>query len=82
MWRVGLGLVHQDDMFTSISNAVTLPGFTRVDGAVFLTLSERLEAQLNVENLFDEEYFGTAHNDNNILPGAPTTARVTVTTRF
>lgn len=82
MWRVGLGVLHQDDAFASISNAVALPSFTRVDGAVFLTLTERFEAQLNVENLLDEDYFGTAHNDNNILPGAPATVRVTLTTRF
>jgi catecholate siderophore receptor len=37
---------------------------------------------VNVENLFDEEYFGTAHNDNNITPGSPTAARVMLTTRF
>jgi catecholate siderophore receptor len=82
MWRVGLGVIHQDDMFASISNGVRLPGFTRVDGAVFLTLNERFEAQLNVENLFDEEYFGTAHNDNNITPGSPTAVRVGLVTRF
>lgn len=81
-WRVGLGVIHQDDMFASISNAVTLPSFTRVDGAVFFTLNERFEAQLNVENLFDEGYFGTAHNDNNITPGSPTAVRVGLTTRF
>lgn len=81
-WRVGLGVIHQDEVYASISNAVTLPSFTRVDGAVFFTLNENFEAQLNVENLFDEEYFGTAHNDNNITPGSPTAARVMLTTRF
>jgi catecholate siderophore receptor len=82
MWRVGLGVIHQDDMFASISNGVTLPSFTRVDAAVFLTLNDHFEAQLNVENLLDEEYFGTAHNDNNITPGSPTAVRVGLTTRF
>lgn len=82
MWRVGLGVIHQDDMFASISNGVTLPSFTRVDGAVFFTLNDHFEAQLNVENLFDEEYFATAHNDNNITPGSPTAVRVGLTTRF
>lgn len=81
-WRVGLGVIHQGEVYASISNAVTLPSFTRVDGAVFFTFSEHFEAQLNVENLFDEEYFGTAHNDNNITPGSPTAARVMLTTRF
>lgn len=82
MWRVGLGVIHQDEVYASISNAVTLPSFTRVDGAVFFTLNEHFEAQLNVENLFDEEYFGTAHNDNNITPGSPTAVRLVLATRF
>jgi len=82
MWRVGLGVTYQSDVYASISNAVELPSFTRVDGAVFFTLNEHLEAQLNVENLFDESYYATAHNDNNITPGSPTAVRIGVTTRF
>ena len=82
MWRVGLGVIYQDEMYASISNAVTLPSFTRVDGAVFFTLNEHFEAQINVENLLDEDYFGTAHNDNNITPGSPTAVRVAVRSRF
>lgn len=81
-WRFGLGVTYQSDVFTSFSNAVELESFTRVDGAVFFTVSDRFEAQLNVENLFDERYFGTAHNDNNITPGSPTAVRLGVTSRF
>jgi catecholate siderophore receptor len=82
MLRAGVGVIHQDEMFASISNAVTLPSFTRVDAAVFFTLNDRFEAQLNVENLLDEDYFATSHNDNNITPGSPTAVRVGLTTRF
>ena len=38
---------------------------------LFLRLSDRVRGQLNVQNLFDEEYFSTAHSNNNITPGAP-----------
>ena len=79
---VGLGVTHQSDMFASISNAVTLPEFTRVDAALFVALTDTVEAQLNIENLLDEDYWSTAHNDNNITPGSPTVARVTLRTRF
>jgi catecholate siderophore receptor len=82
MWRVGLGVIHQDEVYTSFSNAVTLPAFTRVDAAVFFTLNEHFEAQVNVENLLDEQYFSTAHNDNNITPGSPLAVRIGLTTRF
>jgi catecholate siderophore receptor len=53
-----------------------------VDAAVFYELAEGIEAQVNVENLFGADYFPTAHNDNNIAPGAPTTARATLRFRF
>ena len=81
-WAVGLGVVWQDDTFASISNTVVLPAFTRVDAAVFYRLNEQLKVQLNVENLFDETYFFTAHNDNNITPGSPRAVRVALTAGF
>jgi catecholate siderophore receptor len=79
---VGLGVVHQSEMYTSISNAVTLPGFTRVDGAVFLKVGEDYRLQLNVENLGDITWSPTSHGDNNIQPGAPRTVRVSISRGF
>ena len=78
---VGLGVVHQTKMYAAIDNTVTLPGFTRADGAVFVRLTPALSAQVNVENLFDERYYPTSHGNNNILPGAPRTLRISLTTR-
>lgn len=88
MWGLGLGVVNRSDMFATTENVltpannVTLEGYTRVDAALFWTFSEQLSAQLNVENLLDEEYFLNAHNNNNILPGSPLAARLTVKARF
>jgi catecholate siderophore receptor len=81
-WRVGLGVTYQSDMYASIGNAVTLPSYTRVDGAVFYRINDHLEAQLNVDNIFDERYFATAHSDNNITPGLPASVRLALHTRF
>ncbi|MGH8198298.1 MAG: TonB-dependent receptor [Steroidobacteraceae bacterium] len=81
-WGVGLGVIHQTEMFAAADNAVTLPEFTRVDAAVFFTPSERLRMQLNVENLFDEAYYPNAHNNNNITPGSPLAVRAAVIMRF
>ena len=82
--RLGLavGVAHVGDQFTSISNAVTLPDYTRVDAAVYYAISEDLEVQLNVDNVFNKLYFPTAHNDNNITPGAPRAATLTLKARF
>ena len=79
---LGLGVVHQSSQFASISNAVKLPAFTRLDAAAFVTLSDRVSLQLNVENLTDARYYASASSDNNILPGKPLTARVTARVKF
>jgi catecholate siderophore receptor len=78
---LGLGVLHQTKMFAAIDNTVTLPGFTRVDGAVFVRITPLLGAQVNVENLLDEQYYPTSHGNNNILPGAPRAVRLSLTTR-
>ena len=75
---LGLGAVYQGKQFASISNAVTLPDWVRVDAAAFLDLSDRFALQLNVENLFDRDYYSSAHGDNNIQPGEPLSVRVGV----
>ncbi len=82
MWGAGLGVVHKTDYFAEVNNLVTIPAYTRVDGAVFLDLDENWSAQLNIENILDEEYFASAHNNNNISPGAPRSAYVTVKASF
>jgi catecholate siderophore receptor len=75
---IGMGAVYQDEQFTSFSGNVVLPSYWRVDAAAFFDISERLSIQLNVENLLDENYYPSAHGDNNIQPGAPLSARLGV----
>ena len=74
----GLGVVHQSSQYASFSNDVKLPGYTRVDAAAFYTIDDRISLQFNIENLFDEEYYPSAHGDNNIQPGKPFTAKAGV----
>ncbi|HZX28860.1 MAG TPA: TonB-dependent receptor, partial [Telluria sp.] len=78
----GLGIVYRGAIFSSTSNAVTLPSFTRVDGALYWNINSRYRAQLNVENLFDKRYFASANSDTNITPGAPRNLRVTLNAAF
>ena len=75
----GLGIIRQAEMYGAIDNSVTLPAFTRLDGAAFVTLSPTVRMQLNVENLLDERYYATSHGNNNIMPGASRTLRVSLT---
>ena len=78
----GLGVINQSSYFPSADNQVRVPGFTRVDGALFWSISERWLAQLNVENIFGAKYYPVAHSNNNITPGAPFSARFALTARF
>ena len=79
---VGLGIIHRSDMFAAIDNAVTLPGYTRADAALFISLAERTRLQVNVENLFDRKYFINADSNTNISPGSPRAVRVALSAGF
>lgn len=81
-FAAALGVIHQSARFAGIDNTVRLPGFTRVDLAVFYDVNESLALQLNVENLFDETYFPNAHSNTNITPGAPLTFKLGLTAEF
>lgn len=81
-WGIGLGASFRSASFASISNAVTLKPYTRWDAAVFYRFDARVSAQLNIENLFDKVYYPSAHSDNNITPGAPRAAWLTLELKF
>ena len=81
-WGVGLGVINRGAMYTSTDNTVRLPGFTRVDAAVYAKIDKNMRAQLNIENLFDKNYYASAHNNNNITPGSPIAARVSLIANF
>ena len=78
----GVGLIARSKSYATISNAVKLPGYARLDAALYYRLPGGVEAQINVENLFGVHYFPTANADNNIAPGAPRTVKATVGYRF
>ena len=79
---VGLGIYHQASQFASISNVTRLPAYTRIDAALYVKVTDRINAQVNIENVGNITYFPNAHNDNNISPGAPRNARLTITAKF
>jgi catecholate siderophore receptor len=82
-FAAGLGLLARSKSYASLLNTRTeLPGYARLDGALYYRVAPGIEAQLNVENLTNRDYFPTAHNDNNIAPGAPRTARLTLRADF
>jgi catecholate siderophore receptor len=79
---VAVGLVTRSSMFVAIDDTVTLPGYTRVDAAVFFALMKDVRLQVNVENVLNRTYYANADSNTNISPGSPRTARVGLTARF
>ncbi len=79
---LGLGVVHQSGQYATISNAVWLPAYTRVDAAAYFRVSDAFSLQLNVENLTDAGYFASAHTDNNIQPGEPLNVKLSAKLKF
>ncbi len=81
-WAAAVGVIYFSDSFASSDDTVRLPGFVRVDAALYYTINEQWRAQLNVENLFNKGYWASADGNNNISPGAPRTFRVSAIARF
>ncbi|MBN8844119.1 MAG: TonB-dependent siderophore receptor [Sphingomonadales bacterium] len=79
---LAVGVTHQGKRFAATDNLVSMPGYTRVDAAVYFDISENVGLQLNVENLFGERYFLYAHSNTNITPGSPTAAKVGLNVKF
>ncbi len=79
---VGLGVVQRSAVFATIDDSVVLPGYTRVDAAVFYAFNDTWRAQLNVENALDKKYYANADSNTNISPGSPRALRIGVSTRF
>jgi len=82
VWAFGVGLIRQTDSFASSDDTVVLPGFTRVDAALFGRFNKNVRWQINVENLFNSGYIATADGNNNITPGSPRAVRGTVIANF
>jgi len=77
-----IGVIHQGRRFSATDNLVSMPGYTRVDGAVYFKVAPELDLQLNVENIFNERYFLYAHSNTNHTPGSPRAFRVGLNARF
>ena len=81
--RLGGGVSHVGERFTSLTNLVTLPAYTTFDAALQFALGE-WDLDVNVKNLTNRKHYVSAHgsNDNLILPGSPRAVQVTLRTHF
>jgi catecholate siderophore receptor len=81
-WAAGVGYIYTTSSFASSDDTVRLPGFTRVDAAVFARIDKDTRVQVNVENVFNTRYAATADGNNNITPGSPRAVRGTMIVNF
>ena len=79
---VGLGVIARTKSYASISNAVKLPGYARLDAALFYRLPNGIEAQLNAGVSLARIPSRGGSGGNNIAPGAPRTVKATLGYRF
>jgi catecholate siderophore receptor len=79
---IGLGVIHQTASYAAIDNSVTLPAFTRADAALYVRLVRGVRTQVNIENLLDARYYATSQGNNNIMPGATRTVRLSLAADF
>ncbi|MFZ6799089.1 TonB-dependent receptor [Undibacterium sp. Di24W] len=81
-WGVAAGLVYRGTIYPSTDNTVELPGFTRVDAALYYAWDKNIQLQLNVENLADKKYYASANSNNNITPGSPRAVRLGINFKY
>ena len=77
-----VGVLFRTDMFATIDNSVTLPGYTRVDVAAFYALTKGIRLQANLENALDQTYWINADSNTNLSPGFGRTLRVGLSAGF
>lgn len=77
----GLGFFFVGDRPGNLSNTFELPSYFRTDAALFYR-RDNWRAQVNIENLFDIEYFTSSDEFLGVTPGAPLTVLGQVSVEF
>jgi len=78
----GLGLFFVGERQGQLPNSnLQLPSYVRADAALFYR-HENWRAAINIQNLFDIEYYEVAQNRTTIYPGAPFNIRATISYDF
>ncbi|MGH7966302.1 MAG: TonB-dependent receptor [Candidatus Binatia bacterium] len=78
--EIGGGVFFADHQFGNTAHTARAPGYWRFD-AVLAYHHKRFDLQLNLFNLFDQEYYEFIRS-NAALPGVPLSAQVTLRLRY
>ena len=77
-----LGVTYVDRRFITPENNFSLPSYTLVDLGLRYAITPKIDATLNVRNLFDGTYYTGAINSTTIGVGAPRTAYAGLSMHF
>jgi iron complex outermembrane receptor protein len=80
-WGLGLGLFYVGERQGDLANSFQLPSYLRTDAAIFYR-NKSFEARINIENLFDIEYYSASFGRLRNFPGEPLTIRGTISWKF
>ncbi|MGU3310624.1 TonB-dependent receptor [Acinetobacter sp. M5A5_2a] len=65
-----------------IDNGTSLPEFTVVNVGGYMQVHPDLRAQLNIDNVFDKDYYVSSYTDEWVQPGEPLKATLSLTWNF
>lgn len=77
----GLGFFYVGEREGDLQNSFKLPSYVRTDAALFYR-RDSFRAALNIQNLFNTDYFESAENELRVFPGSPTTVKFTLGWQF
>lgn len=78
---LGLGLFYVGERAGDLDNSFEVPSYTRTDLSLFYR-RDNFRGAINIENLFDIDYFEAAESDLRVYYGAPLTIKASLSFSF
>jgi catecholate siderophore receptor len=81
-FTIGGGASYVDERFANTANTISVPDYWRYDAMAALRVGERVNLQLNVQNLTDEVYYVRPYQNHYAALGAARSAVISATLDF
>jgi len=80
--EIGSSYSYIDSRKYTVTNALSMPSYQITNLFFRWRIRQHLDVTLNLNNLFDEEYYPRAHTQHRVVPGEPRHFRLTLTQKF